>query len=128
MSLSELDRANKRVLMFGGKGGVGKTTCAATAALHYASAGRRTLITSSDATPPLSDIFEMEVGASETEVGASERPVDGVENLLALEISPEEVMRRWKEKFGPEVYEAASNFVDMDYDELIEYVASAPGT
>ena len=127
MSLSELDRANKRVLMFGGKGGVGKTTCAATAALHYASAGRRTLITSSDATPSLSDIFEMEVGASETEMGASERPVDGVENLLALEISPEEVMRRWKEKFGPEVYEAASNFVDMDYDELIEYVAIAPG-
>jgi len=106
--------------MFGGKGGVGKTTCAASTALHYASDGRRTLIISSDASPSLSDIFEMEVGASET-------PVDGVDNLLALEISSEEVMLRWKEKFGPEVYEAASNFVEMDYDELIEYVAIAPG-
>ncbi|MCK4449745.1 MAG: arsenic-transporting ATPase, partial [Anaerolineae bacterium] len=37
MSLSELDHTNKRVLMFGGKGGVGKTTCSATTALHYAS-------------------------------------------------------------------------------------------
>jgi len=120
MSLSELDRANKRVLMFGGKGGVGKTTCAATTALHYASMGRRTLIISSDATPSLSDIFEMEVGATES-------PVDGLDNLLALEISTDEVMRRWKEKFGPEVYEAASSFVDMDYDELIDYVAIAPG-
>ena len=82
--------------------------------------GRRTLIISSDATPSLSDIFEMEVGDAET-------PVDGLDNLLALEISTEEVMCRWKEKFGPQVYEAASNFVDMDYDELIEYVSIAPG-
>jgi arsenite-transporting ATPase len=120
LSLSVLDEANRRVLMFGGKGGVGKTSCAATAALHFASGGRRTLIISSDATPSLSDILEMDVGPSE-------RPVEGVGNLLALEISSREVMRRWKDKFGPEVYQAASNFVDMDYDELIEYVAIAPG-
>ena len=120
MSLSELDHANKRVLMFGGKGGVGKTTCSATTALHYASLGRKTLIISSDLTPSLSDIFEMEVGATE-------KPVKGMENLYALEISPDEVMKRWKEKFGPEVYEAASSLIDMDYDEIIDYVAIAPG-
>ena len=120
MSLSDLDEANKRVLMFGGKGGVGKTTCAATTALHYAAMGQRTLIISSDATPSLSDIFEMEVGASE-------RTVNGVENLLALEISSDEVMSRWKEEFGPGVYEVASSFTDMDYDDVVEYVASAPG-
>jgi len=120
MSLAELDRAGKRVLMFGGKGGVGKTTCAAATALHYASLGRRTLIISSDVTPSLSDIFEANLGTSETHV-------DGVENLMALEISSDEVMRRWKEKFGPEVYEAASALVNMDYDELVDYVALAPG-
>jgi arsenite-transporting ATPase len=120
MSLSELDHVNKRVLMFGGKGGVGKTTCSATTALHYASAGRKTLIISSDLTPSLSDIFEMEVGATE-------KPVKGMENLWALEISPDEVMKRWKEKFGPQVYEAASSLIDMEYDEVIDYVAIAPG-
>jgi len=120
MSLSALDRTHKRVLMFGGKGGVGKTTCSATAALHYASQGRKTLIISSDLTPSLSDIFEMEVGTTET-------AVKDVENLYALEISPDEVMRRWKEKFGPEVYEAASSLIDMGYDEVIDYVAIAPG-
>lgn len=120
MSLSELDHNNKRVLMFGGKGGVGKTTCSAAAALHYASAGRKTLIISSDLTPSLSDIFEMEVGAME-------KPVNGVENLYALEISPDEVMKRWKEKFGPEIYEAASSLIDMEYDEVIDYIAIAPG-
>ena len=120
MSLSALDHTDKRVLMFGGKGGVGKTTCSATAALHYALLGRKTLIISSDLTPSLSDIFEMEVGATE-------KPVKDMENLYALEISPDEMMRRWKEKFGPEVYEAASSLIDMEYDEVIDYVAIAPG-
>ncbi len=120
MSLSGLDNSNKRVLMFGGKGGVGKTTCSATTALHYASLGRRTLIISSDLTPSLSDIFEMNVGPTE-------KPVKAAKDLYALEIGPEEVMRRWKKKFGPEIYEAASSLIDMPYDEVIDYVAMAPG-
>lgn len=120
MSLSELNDSSKRVLMFGGKGGVGKTTCSATTALHFATSGRRTLIISSDLTPSLSDIFEMEIGPSE-------KPVEGVDDLYALEIGPDEVMRRWKKKFGPEIYEAASSLIDMEYDEVIDYVALAPG-
>lgn len=120
MSLSSLDRAEKRVLMFGGKGGVGKTTTSATTALHYASAGMRTLIISSDLTPSLSDIFETEIGATET-------AIPSVSNLWGLEIDPDEVMRRWKVKFGPEIYEASQVFVDMPYDELVDYVAMAPG-
>jgi arsenite-transporting ATPase len=120
MSLSALDHAEKQVLMFGGKGGVGKTTTSATTALHYASAGRQTLIVSSDLTPSLSDIFETQVGATET-------AIPNVPNLWGLEIDPEEVMRRWKVKFGPEIYEASQIFVDMPYDELVDYVAMAPG-
>ncbi|MBN1954990.1 MAG: ArsA family ATPase [Anaerolineae bacterium] len=119
-SLASLDQTNKRVLMFGGKGGVGKTTSSAGTALHYARQGRRTLIISSDLTPSLSDIFETEIGCQET-------PVAGVENLFALEIDPDEVMRRWKKKFGPEVYEALSAMIDMPYDEVVDYVAMAPG-
>lgn len=120
MPLDKLDHRNKRVIMFGGKGGVGKTTCSATTALHYARAGRKTLIVSSDLTPSLSDIFE-------TEIGSTERSVPGVPNLFGLEINPDEVMARWKEKFGPEVYAAASAMVDMPYDQIIDYVAIAPG-
>ena len=120
MSLTSLDQSNKQVLMFGGKGGVGKTTSSAATALHYARSGRKTLIISSDLTPSLSDIFE-------TEIGRTEKPVPGVENLYALEIDPDEVMRRWKEKFGPEVYQAASALVDLPYDEVVDYAAMAPG-
>jgi arsenite-transporting ATPase len=110
----------RQVLMFGGKGGVGKTTSSAATALHFARRGLRTLIISSDLTPSLSDIFE-------TDIGPTERPIPGVENLYGLEIDPDEVMRRWKEKFGPEVYAAASALVDLPYDEVVDYVAMAPG-
>jgi arsenite-transporting ATPase len=120
MSLSSLRNGSKRVLMFGGKGGVGKTTTSATTALHFASAGKRTLIISSDLTPSLSDIFETQIGATET-------PIPNVPNLWGLEIDPDEVMRRWKIKFGPEIYEASQVFVDMPYDEIVDYVAMAPG-
>ncbi len=120
MTLRLLDQTQKRVLMFGGKGGVGKTTSSAASALHYAQAGRKTLIISSDLTPSLSDIFE-------AQIGPIEKPVPGVENLYALEIDPDEVMRRWKIKFGPEIYQAASALVSLPYDELVDYVAMAPG-
>jgi arsenite-transporting ATPase len=106
--------------MFGGKGGVGKTTSSAATALHYALNGKPTLIITSDYTPSLSDIFEVEIGPHE-------ETVPGVEDLFALEIDPDEVMRRWKEKFGPEVYEAASALVDLPYDDVVDYVAMAPG-
>jgi arsenite-transporting ATPase len=120
MSLSSLENAAKQVIMFGGKGGVGKTTTSATTALHFAFNGLRTLIISSDLTPSLSDIFETDIGATET-------PIPQVPNLWGLEIDPGEVMRRWKIKFGPEIYEASQVFVDMPYDELVDYVAMAPG-
>jgi arsenite-transporting ATPase len=106
--------------MFGGKGGVGKTTASAATALHFASAGKRTLILSSDLTPSLSDIFETPIGAAET-------PVRGVPNLFALEIDPDEVMRRWRIEFGDQIYAAASAVVDMPYEEVVNYVALAPG-
>jgi arsenite-transporting ATPase len=120
MSLSSLENAAQQVIMFGGKGGVGKTTTSATTALHFASKGLKTLIISSDLTPSLSDIFETDIGATET-------PIPKVPNLWGLEIDPGEVMRRWKIKFGPEIYEASQVFVDMPYDEIVDYVGMAPG-
>ena len=106
--------------MVGGKGGVGKTTCAAAIALRMAEEGKRTLIISSDPTPSLSDIFEIEVGDMVTEI-------PGKEGLWALEISGEVILSRWKERFGPEIYEVVSSFADLEYDFVLNYIGSAPG-
>jgi len=118
-SLIRLDKDPKRLIMIGGKGGVGKTTCASAIALHFALQGKRTLIISSDPTPSLSDIFEMEIGDEET-------PVRGVEGLYGIEISSDVVLKKWKERFGPEIYEVVSSFASLDYD-FVDYVGGAPG-
>jgi arsenite-transporting ATPase len=118
-SLNRLDREPKRLIMIGGKGGVGKTTCASAIALHFALQGKKTLIISSDPTPSLSDIFEMEIGDHET-------PIKDLANLWGIEISSEAVLKKWKERFGPEIYEVVSSFASLDYD-FVDYVGGAPG-
>jgi len=57
-----------RVLLFTGKGGVGKTTVAAATAVRAAAAGKRTLVMSTDPAHSLGDSFEQEIGSSPTEV------------------------------------------------------------
>ena len=51
-----------RLLLFTGKGGTGKTTCAAATGLKAARRGKRTLVLSSDPAHSLSDAFDAELG------------------------------------------------------------------
>ena len=118
-SLNRLDKETKRLIMIGGKGGVGKTTCASAIALHFSLQGKKTLIISSDPTPSLSDIFEMEIGDQET-------PIKNAKNLYGIEVSSEVVLKKWKDRFGPEIYEVVSSFASVDYD-FVEYIGGAPG-
>jgi arsenite-transporting ATPase len=64
------DRARKKgnITVLAGKGGVGKTTCAAAIALHHAGRGESTLAISTDATPSLAHIFEVADGEKPVEV------------------------------------------------------------
>ena len=55
-----------RVVLFTGKGGVGKTTIAAATALRSALAGQRTLVMSTDPAHSLGDSFEVEIGSQPT--------------------------------------------------------------
>jgi len=57
-----------RILLFTGKGGVGKSTVAAGTAALAAEAGRRTLVLSTDAAHSLADAFDAPVHADPTEV------------------------------------------------------------
>jgi len=101
--------------MFAGKGGVGKTTCAATTALHYASQGEKTMAISTDATPSLAHIFE---------VADKKKPVKIQELLYINEIGLDEVKQMWDRKFGREVYEVFSSFVSIDYDSFVQFMSS----
>jgi len=107
------------IIMFTGKGGVGKTTCAAAAALHHASLGEHTLAISTDATPSLSHIFE---------IASDKKPARVKESLFISELGGEEVKELWDRKFGSEVYEVFSSLVSIDYAEFVEFMTSVlPG-
>ena len=110
-----IGNAEKRVTMFSGKGGVGKTTCAAATALHYASQGKTTLVISTDPTPSLSDIFEIET---------VEKPVQVMQNLFMAELGMDEVKGMWDNKFGRDVYEVFSALVSIEYEEFVDFITS----
>jgi arsenite/tail-anchored protein-transporting ATPase len=57
-----------RILLYTGKGGVGKTTIAAATALRCAQRGYRTLAISTDAAHSLADSFDLKAGAAPTEI------------------------------------------------------------
>lgn len=105
--------------MFAGKGGVGKTTCAAATALHYAAAGQKTLVISTDPTPSLSHIFQVSDRRKPTQVTAS---------LYLAELGMDEVKQLWDEKFGRGVYRVFSSIVSISYPEFVDFITSVlPG-
>ena len=105
----------RKVIVFTGKGGVGKTTSAAATALHHAATGKRTLVISTDATPSLSHIFEVDGGNKSSRV----------QELLEIrELGTKEVREMWDRKFGREVYEVFSSFVSINYKEFVEFMTS----
>ena len=76
-----------RVVLYTGKGGVGKTTTAAATAVHAARSGRSTLVASADSAHSLGDVLERRLGP---------RPSHLAPNLDALEVdTPSETQRHW---------------------------------
>jgi arsenite-transporting ATPase len=69
---------NRRYLMYGGKGGLGKTTFSAATAYYLAKKGKKVLVFSVDPQASLSDIFERDIfGKGNVEI---------MENLFACEV------------------------------------------
>lgn len=81
-----------RLILYLGKGGVGKTTTAAATAVRAARLGHRTLVVSTDVAHSLADALDHEVGALPTKLA---------DNLWAQEINVlDEVRQHWGELQG----------------------------
>ncbi|MFA4876974.1 MAG: TRC40/GET3/ArsA family transport-energizing ATPase [Methanoregula sp.] len=104
-----------RIILFGGKGGVGKTSAAAATALSLSNAGERVLIISSDPAPSLSDIFECPVGGTVTEIK---------KNLYAIEINADAVLEKYKKIYGSAIIDALATIIPIQEDILEDL----PGT
>ncbi len=110
-------------VLYGGKGGVGKTTCAAATALGYARTGSPTLVVSTDPAHSLSDVFDLEIGPEPTRV------LEGTD-LWAVEIDPTERIGQYRGQISAaleELEELGITLDDGDIDDVLE-AGVAPGT
>ncbi|WIV66508.1 ArsA family ATPase [Natrialbaceae archaeon AArc-T1-2] len=80
-------------VLYGGKGGVGKTTMAAATALDSARRGVRTLVVSTDPAHSLSDAFD-------TDVGTKPEPIHETYPLFGVEIDPDAALEEGAAIFG----------------------------
>ena len=70
-----------RLLLFGGKGGVGKTTTSSATAVWLADSGLRVLLVSSDPAHSTSDSLGVTIGSKVT-------PIEGVDGLMGSRDGP----------------------------------------
>jgi arsenite-transporting ATPase len=85
-----------KYIFFGGKGGVGKTVLAGTAAIWAANQGRRTLLASTNPVHSLSSLLNQDVFGKQT-------PVTGVSNLWAYEIDTKDTIEKSKQEIREKI-------------------------
>ena len=83
-----------RIILYTGKGGVGKTMLAAATALHCASLGHRTLVVSTDIAHSLSDALQTPLGNEPRAVGASGMEAAELDSATELEQYWGDIKRR----------------------------------
>ncbi len=101
-----------KFILSGGKGGVGKTSCAGAMAVLSANRGFRTLVLSTDPAHSLSDSFDQDLS------GGDIVPIKGFKNLWGMEINTEKGMQDFQKTLGqtglgPEAEMATSLLGDM---------------
>jgi arsenite/tail-anchored protein-transporting ATPase len=109
---------SQRILFFGGKGGVGKTTCASALALAASRLGRRVLLVSTDPAHSTSDIFDTRLAATEREVEPG---------LFVVELVAETEARRYLDEAKQRMAGLFSPGVVKEAARQIELTASMPG-
>src|SRR5688572_18089540 len=108
----------KRVLFFGGKGGVGKTTCASAMALAASRAGKRVLLVSTDPAHSTSDMFERPIGPE---------PVQLLPNLHGLEIDGAFETARYVKTVKEQISGLFGHNIQKEASRQIDLAASMPG-
>lgn len=109
----------KRFLFFGGKGGTGKTTCAAACAVALAERGVETLVVSTDPAHNLADVFQRPLGGE---------PVAVSPHLRAMEIDAEQEARRYTERIKDSMKGVVSSVIVEELQRQIDAAYLSPGS
>jgi arsenite-transporting ATPase len=117
MSLAKIfeEHPERRYIMFGGKGGLGKTTFSAATAHYLASQGHRVLVFSVDPQASLSDIFQRDIfGKGVVEIAP---------NLYAQEIDADQRIKEYQEEIRQKIFDMYH--LDKIPDEIESYIQAA---
>src|SRR6266511_6107303 len=116
-SLTEVFREHpeRRYVMFGGKGGLGKTTFSAATASWLARRGHKVLVFSVDPQASLSDIFQQDI--------FGKGPVKVMENLWAQEIDADRHIREYQDEVRKKILDMYG--LDEVPPEIEDYIAAA---
>ena len=112
-----------RFVLFGGKGGTGKTTSAAAAALHFARLwpARKVLLVSTDPAHSLADSLACPVGGTAAVVA-------GIDNLFALALDAKALLAQFKSRYGPVIAQIADRGTYLDKEDIAGFLdLSLPG-
>jgi len=103
---SFLKNEKARLVIFGGKGGTGKTTSSCATAMYLAKKypDKRFLVASSDPAHSLGDSFNCPVNSSVA-------PIEGADNLWAIEMNPTISLEKFKKKYKSSI----DNFSNMSF-------------
>ncbi len=93
------------VILYGGKGGVGKTTCAAATGWNGAETDQETLVVSTDPAHSLGDVFETDVGSDPTQI----KP-----GLSAVEVDPGKGTAQYEAMFEALADDLGGAGIDLD--------------
>jgi arsenite-transporting ATPase len=116
--LTMRDLLKKRILFFGGKGGVGKTTCASAMALAASREGKKVLLVSTDPAHSTSDIFEHPFDREEREV---------YPGLTGVELDADFEARRYVDNVKGQIASLFSPSILKEAERQIELAATMPG-
>ncbi len=122
MSLKQLLKKKTQFILFGGKGGVGKTTCASSCAVKLAKDKKlKILIFSTDPAHSLGDSLEQEL-SNEPQL------VSDFRNFFALEIDAKKTWEDFKKEYGDDIREILNEGTYLEAQEVSElFDLSLPG-
>ncbi len=106
---------DRRYIMFGGKGGLGKTTLSATSAFWLAGQGKRVLLFSVDPQASLSDIFQKDI--------FGKGPVPIMDNLWAQEVDADRRIKDYQEEIRKKILDMYG--FEKVPEEIDNYIAAA---